>query len=86
MASLQEALACIFRYNLEAEYPPECIEISIQQLVQQKEDDKVRLSASNNYAEQQDAEINCKLNKSSPGPTECGTSWLDRSDNRNRAY
>lgn len=77
MASLHEALACIIRYRLESEYPPECIEMSIQRLAQQKEDEKGRLSAFNSDYEEQDTEKICKSNKSSPEPTESCITWVD---------
>ncbi|XP_063942719.1 FRIGIDA-like protein 5 [Daucus carota subsp. sativus] len=78
VVSLHQALACIFRYNLESEYAPECIEIVIQQLVQKRNLEKVKLLASINDAEQQqDAAKNCKSYISSPEPTESCTTWLD---------
>ncbi|XP_074337139.1 uncharacterized protein LOC141674312 [Apium graveolens] len=77
VASLHEALACIIRYKLESDYPPECIEMSIQRLAQQKEDENGRLSASNNDVEEQDTENICKSNKSSPEPTESCITWVD---------
>ena len=71
VASLKEALVCISHYKLELEYSPECIEIFIQQLVQQKEDGKVCSSTSKNEADiQHEAEKNCKLAEVVPDPTE----------------
>ncbi|KAK1360342.1 hypothetical protein POM88_044816 [Heracleum sosnowskyi] len=60
VASLREALVCISYHKLESEYSPECMGRFIKQLIQQKEDEKVRLSTSNNDAAKQEAEKYCK--------------------------
>ncbi|XP_074358945.1 uncharacterized protein LOC141698196 [Apium graveolens] len=70
VASLREALVCIFYYKLESEYSPESMgrfikqllqEKEDKQLTQEKEDEKVSLSASKNDAAKQEAENNCSL-------------------------
>ncbi|XP_074358219.1 uncharacterized protein LOC141697629 [Apium graveolens] len=58
LASLREALVCIFQYKLESEYSPEFVGRFIEQLIQQKEDEKIRLSVSNDIAKQE-AEKKC---------------------------
>lgn len=67
---------CIFHYKLESEYPPECMDGFIKQLIQEKEDEKVRLSASNNSATKQEAEKNCKSLTVVPDPAEGCTTTL----------
>lgn len=74
VASLREALVCIFYYKLESEYSPECMGRFIKQLLQEKEDEKVRLSASNNDAAKQEVEDNCNSATIVPDPAEdCST-------------
>lgn len=79
VASLREALVCIFHYELESEYSPECMggfikqliqEKEDKQLIQEKEDEKVRLSASNTDVAKQEAEKNCNSATVVPDPAE----------------
>lgn len=61
---------CIFQYKLESEYSPDCIERFMKQLIQQKEDEKLKLSTSNNDIVKQEAEKNCKSATVVPNPSE----------------
>lgn len=79
VASLKEALVCIFQNKLESEYSPECMGGFIKQLLQEKEakqptrekeDEKVRLSSFKNDADKQEAEKNCNLATVVPNPAE----------------
>lgn len=70
VASLREALVCIFHYKLESEYSPECMGGFIKQLIQEKENEKVRLSTSNNDAAKQEPEKNCNSATVVPNPSE----------------
>ncbi|XP_063935013.1 uncharacterized protein LOC108227686 [Daucus carota subsp. sativus] len=74
VVSLREALLCILCYKLDSECPPECIERFIKQLLQQKKDEKVKLSVSNNDAAMQGADKNCNSATVLPDPSDdCNT-------------
>nr|XP_017255101.1 PREDICTED: chromosome partition protein Smc-like [Daucus carota subsp. sativus] len=74
VVSLREALLCILCYKLDSECPPECIERFIKQLLQQKKDEKVKLSVSNNDAAMQGTDKNCNSATVLPDPSDdCNT-------------